>query len=188
MVKAWSARLSEDIDTVRAKDPSVASAAEALLHPSMLAQWLYRPAHALYLSNHRIVARLISLVGRWLTGIEIHPGASIGRRFFVDHGSGVVIGETARIGDDVMVYHQVTLGSVGWWRDTARGRSALRHPVVGNHVVIGVGASILGPVHIGAHTFVGAHSVVTVSVPDGSRIPALSHVTARSRDTSLAQN
>jgi serine O-acetyltransferase len=125
-------------------------------------------AHYLYDRSVPFAPRLISQVARVLTGgIEIHPGATIGRRFFIDHGSGVVIGETAEIGDNVMLYHQVTLGATGWWKDIKSGRRK-RHPTIEDNVVIGVGASVLGPVTIGAGSKIGAMALVIDSVPPGS--------------------
>src|SRR6266571_735117 len=110
-------RMLEDLDVVIAKDPAARSRWEVLLYPHIHALWVYRVANWWYRRNRRFVARALSMYGRWISGIEIHPGATIGRRFFIDHGAAVVIGETVHIGDDVMLYHQVTLGSVGWWRD-----------------------------------------------------------------------
>ena len=163
-------RMLEDLDVVLAKDPAARSRAEVLLYPHIHALWTYRIAHLLYRRDHRLAARALSMLGRWVSGIEIHPGARIGRRFFIDHGSAVVIGETVRIGDDVMLYHQVTLGSIGWWRDLRRGPGARRHPVVEDHVVIGTNASVLGPITIGARSLIGAHAVVLGSVPPDSRV------------------
>jgi serine O-acetyltransferase len=163
----------EDVRVVCAKDPAVNSPVEVLLYPHLHALWMYRAAHSLYVRNHRISARAISMLGRFASGgIDIHPGARIGRRFFIDHGCGVVIGETARIGDDVMLYHLVTLGSVGWWHDVNRGAGAKRHPTLGDGVVVGTGACVLGPVEIGADSVIGAKSVVTASLPYRSRVAA----------------
>ncbi|MFE9749571.1 serine O-acetyltransferase EpsC [Saccharothrix saharensis] len=163
--------MREDLDTVVDKDPSVRGRAEAALHPHITALWLHRVAHACYRRSHRIPARLVALLARFLTGIEIHPGARIGRRFFIDHGAAVVIGETTVIGDDVMLYHQVTLGSVGWWRDRAHP-DRRRHPTVEDDVVIGTNASVLGAVTVGHGSRIGAHSVLTRSVPPRSRVSA----------------
>jgi serine O-acetyltransferase len=162
-----------DLDVIRDRDPSITSRGEALLHPSVPAVWSYRGAHRLYRKGLRRTARLVSVVARLLSGgIEIHPGARIGRGFFVDHGAGVVIGETAVIGDDVTVFHQVTLGSVGWWHDRKRPDGARRHPVVGDRVVLGANATVLGPVTIGADSVVGAQALVIDDVPAGSRVLA----------------
>ncbi|MFD6417776.1 serine O-acetyltransferase EpsC [Streptomyces sp. NPDC060194] len=164
--------LAEDVATVLAKDPAARSRREALLYPHIHALWTYRIAHRLWKDGHRLTARALSLAARAVSGIEIHPGAVIGRRFFVDHGTGVVIGETVRVGDDVMLYHQVTLGSAGWWKDFRRPAGTRRHPVVGDGVVIGTGASVLGPVTVGAGARIGAHAVVLDDLPPGARVTA----------------
>lgn len=169
----------EDLDTVRDRDPSILSRTEALLHPGLLAVWSYRVAHRIHSRGHRRTARLLSNLARIATGgIEIHPGAEIGHRFFIDHGAGVVIGETVLIGDDVTIFHQVTLGSVGWWHDHAEGPR--RHPTVGSNVVIGANATILGPVTVGSGSVVGAQALVVRDVPAGARInaPIAGHRTA----------
>jgi serine O-acetyltransferase len=161
-------RMREDIAVVFEKDPAAKSLAEVLLYPGLHALWAHRVAHRLYEHKYSFVARLVSQVARLLTGgIEIHPGAKIGRRFFIDHGSGVVIGETAEIGDNVMLYHQVTLGATGWWKDMKSGR-VKRHPTIEDDVVIGSGASILGPVTVGAGSKIGAMALVIDNVPQGS--------------------
>ncbi|GAB2884172.1 serine O-acetyltransferase EpsC [Nocardioides pacificus] len=155
-------RLREDIATARLRDPAAGSALETVLtSPGLHAVWLHRLAHRLWSRpGLRLPARLLAYASRAVTGIEIHPAAVIGRRFFIDHGMGVVIGETTRIGDDVMLYHGVTLGG----RSTARGR---RHPVVGDRVVLGTGARVLGPVSVGDDARVGANAVVVHDVePD----------------------
>jgi serine O-acetyltransferase len=162
-----------DLDTVRDRDPSLASRTEALLHPGLLALWGHRAAHSLYRRGLRRTARLLSVFFRVLTGgIEIHPGARIGRGFFIDHGSGVVIGETAVIGDGVTLFHQVTLGSVGWWHDRRRPAGSRRHPVVGDRVVIGAGATLLGPITVGDDAVIGAQALVMRDVPPGVRMLA----------------
>ncbi|HIC87132.1 MAG TPA: serine O-acetyltransferase, partial [Aquificae bacterium] len=127
------------------------------------AVWMHRIAHFLWKKNLKTLARFISHINRFLTGIEIHPGAKIGKRFFIDHGMGVVIGETTEIGDDVIIYHQVTLGGVS----TKKGK---RHPTIGNNVVIGAGAKVLGPIKIGNNVKIGANSVVIKDVPDNSTV------------------
>ena len=157
-------RLKEDIETVFERDPAARSVLEVILcYPGLHAIWLHRVAHWLWNHNLKLIARLISHFSRWLTGIEIHPGAKIGRRFFIDHGMGVVIGETTEIGDDVTIYHQVTLGGTS----TKKGK---RHPTIGNNVVIGAGAKILGPVKIGDNCKIGANSVVIRDVPPNSTV------------------
>jgi serine O-acetyltransferase len=153
----------EDLDAAMARDPAADSRLEMFLASSGLhAIWAHRVAHRIWLHGRwRLLARVISQVVRMATGVEIHPGATIGRRFFIDHGMGVVIGETSEVGDDVMLYHGVTLG----------GRSmqkVKRHPTLGNRVTIGAGAKVLGPVHIGDDVQIGANSVVVSDVPAGS--------------------
>ena len=156
---SFFSRAREDIATARRRDPAARSRAEVLLAYSGLhAIWGYRLTHRLWGARRFLLARLISQLVRFLTGIEIHPGATIGRRFFIDHGMGVVIGETAIIGDDVMLYHAVTLGG----RTMAHNK---RHPTLGNGVVVGAGATLLGPIVIGAHSVVGANAVVLKDAP-----------------------
>jgi len=159
----WLARLREDLDAAKQRDPAVRSSAELLLgYPGMHAIWSHRLTHRMWQHPGLMLpARLISLWTRSFTGVEIHPGATIGRRFFIDHGTGVVIGETAEIGDDVMIYHDVTLG----------GRSlqkVKRHPTIGDGVVIGAGARVLGPVMVGNRAQIGANAVVVRDVPAGA--------------------
>jgi len=155
-------RIREDIQCVFERDPAARSVWEVLTcYPGFHALQLHRVSHAFWRWGFRWLARFSSHVTRFLTGIEIHPGATIGRRVFIDHGMGVVIGETAEVGDDVMLYHGVTLG----------GRSlqkVKRHPTVGSRVTIGAGARILGPVYIGDDVQVGANSVVVKDVPAGA--------------------
>ena len=150
----------EDLQSARAHDPASRGDLEnALVYSGLHAIWSHRLAHRLWAKPAlRGLARVLSQATRFLTGIEIHPGATIGRRFFIDHGMGVVIGETAEIGDDVMIYHGVTLGG----RSLQRVK---RHPTIGDRVTIGAGAKVLGPVYIGADTAIGANAVVTRDVP-----------------------
>ncbi|MGA8117271.1 MAG: serine O-acetyltransferase EpsC [Actinocatenispora sp.] len=162
----------EDLRVIVERDPSVKGIAEALLHPSLPALWSYRTAHALRRRGLRFVAQVVSVLGRLLSGIEIHPGATVGRRLFIDHGTGVVVGETAVIGDDVTLYHQVTLGAVGWWRDNRRPAGQRRHPAIGNRVVVGTNATILGPVMIGDGAVIGAQAFVVDDVPAGAHVVA----------------
>ncbi|WNI18845.1 serine O-acetyltransferase EpsC [Actinacidiphila sp. ITFR-21] len=167
------ARAKEDLAMIVARDPSIGNRAEALLHPALPALWTHRLAHGLHTRGHRRIARLLAYLARAATGgIEIHPGASLGRRVFIDHGAAVVIGETAEIGDDVTIFHQVTLGAVGWWRDNRREPAARRHPRVGDRVVIGTNAIVLGPVTVGDDALVGAGSLVVTDVPAGARVLA----------------
>lgn len=151
-------RLREDIRTVFEKDPAARSILEVLTYPGLHALWLHYISHALWKRRLKLAARLVSQVGRFLTGIEIHPGATIGRRFFIDHGMGVVIGETSVIGDDVLLYHQVTLGGTSLDR-------VKRHPTLGNGVLVGMGAKILGPITLGDYCQVGANAVVNKDIP-----------------------
>ena len=175
------ATLREDIDVVVERDPSVVGRLEALLAPHLPALWLHRVAARLYRAGHRIPARVLCIAGRFLSGgVEIHPGARVGRRLFIDHGSAVVIGETAVIGDDVTIYHQVTLGAVGWWRDRLRGSGERRHPTIGDRVVIGAGATVLGPLVVGPDARIGSHALVVEDVPAGATVLApLSEVRRR---------
>ena len=150
-------RLREDLAAARLRDPAARSSLEiALLYPGLHAVWSHRVWHALWVRRVRFLARAGSQLTRWLTGIEIHPGATIGRRLFIDHGMGVVIGETAEVGDDVLLYHGVTLG--GRTRDAGK-----RHPTIGDGVAIGAGAKVLGPIRIGAGSVIGANAVVVES-------------------------
>ncbi|MEV0179972.1 serine O-acetyltransferase EpsC [Streptomyces sp. NPDC050625] len=161
----------EDLRTACRKDPALhgINVVEVLLYPGLWAIWFHRLAHRLHRMGLPLLPRALSQFSRAMTGIEIHPGAVIGRRCFIDHGMGVVIGETAVVGDDVMLYHRVTLGGTGWWRDRKATR---RHPTVGDRVVLGVGATVLGPVHVGDDTVVGAHALVLNDVPAHSSVRA----------------
>jgi serine O-acetyltransferase len=152
--------LREDLQNARSHDPASRGDLEnALVYSGLHAIWSYRLAHRLWAKPAlRGLARVLTQYTRFLTGIEIHPGATIGRRFFIDHGMGVVIGETAEIGDDVMIYHGVTLGG----RSLNHGK---RHPTIGDRVTVGAGAKILGPLHVGDDSAVGANAVVTHDVP-----------------------
>ena len=155
--------LREDLDNARSHDPAARGDLEnAVVYSGLHAIWSYRLAHRLWARPAlRGPARVLSQLTRFLTGIEIHPGATIGRRFFIDHGMGVVIGETAEIGDDVMLYHGVTLGG----RSLEHGK---RHPTLGDRVTVGAGAKILGPLVIGDDSAIGANAVVTHDVPPDS--------------------
>jgi len=156
--------IKEDIETVFKKDPAAKNVAEVIFcYPGLHAIWIHRIAHWFYKKKMYFIARLISHINRFLTGIEIHPGAKIGRRFFIDHGAGVVIGETAEIGDDVLIYQGVVLGGVS----LSKGK---RHPTVGNNVVIGAGAIVLGNIKIGDNARIGAGSVVVKDVPPNTTV------------------
>ena len=154
--------LREDIQTIFKRDPAARNVADILFsYPGFHAVLIHRIAHRLWGSRMYFLGRLASHIGRFLTGIEIHPGAKIGRSFFIDHGMGVVIGETAEVGDNVTIYHGVTLGGTTW-------QKGKRHPTIGSNVVIGTGAKVLGPVHIGDNTRIGANSVVLNDIPPNS--------------------
>src|SRR6476661_4582232 len=154
--------IRQQLDSVIARDPAARSRFEVMLtYPGVHVLFFHRIAHWLYARRRWLLARFVSQLGRWLTGIEIHPGATIGRRLFIDHGMGVVIGETAEVGDDVMLYHGVTLGGRSLKREK-------RHPTVGSRVTIGAGARVLGPVYIGDDVQIGANSVVVKDIPAGA--------------------
>jgi serine O-acetyltransferase len=157
-------RLREDIDCVFQRDPAARNRLEvALTYPGLHALLWHRLAHALWVRGWRFAARFLSFAARMLTQVDIHPGATIGRRLFIDHGCGVVIGETAEIGDDVTLYHGVTLGGVSW-------NPGKRHPTLADGVVVGAGAKILGPITVGKNARVGANSVVIQDVPDSMTV------------------
>jgi serine O-acetyltransferase len=157
-------RLREDIQCVFERDPAARTRFEVLTaYPGLHAIIIHRGSHLLWTSGFKWLARFISNIARWLTGIEIHPGAQIGRRFFIDHGMGVVIGETTEIGDDCTLYHGVTLGGTTW----DKGK---RHPTLGRDVVIGAGAKVLGPIHIGDGVRIGSNAVVLKDVPEGATV------------------
>lgn len=161
-VPGFLGRMKEDIRIVRERDPAAHSSLEiALAYAGVHALWAYRAAHFLWTRGARISARILSQAARFFTGVEIHPGARIGRRFFIDHGMGVVIGETAEIGDDVTLYHGVTLGGTS----SSRGK---RHPSLGDRVTVGAGAKILGDIRIGSDSRIGANAVVVKTVPENS--------------------
>jgi serine O-acetyltransferase len=181
--------IKEQIDTIFKEDPAAKSTIEVLLcYPGLHAILLHRLAHQIYVWRVPLLPRLVSQVSRWLTGIEIHPGARIGRRFFIDHGMGVVIGETTEIGDDVLLYQGVTLGGTGH----EKGK---RHPTIGNHVVVGTGAQVLGNIRIGDRAKIGAGSVVVKSVPPHStvvgvpgRVVSINGVTVKDEDDDMLEH
>lgn len=151
--------IAEYLDSIIARDPATKSRLEVILcYPCVHAMFFYRIAHKFYNWNLKVIARFISQIGRFITGIEIHPGCKIGKRFFIDHGMGVVIGETTEIGDDVTLYQEVTLGGTG--KDSGK-----RHPTIGDNVVIASGAKVLGPFKVGDNSKVGSGSVVLKEVP-----------------------
>lgn len=156
--------INEDIKAVLARDPAARTSFEVLLcYPGVWALIFHKPAHWLHNHKLKLIARLISQTARFLTGIEIHPGATIGQRCFIDHGMAVVIGETTEIGDDVTIYQAVTLGGTG--KETGK-----RHPTIGNNVVISSGAKVLGPFKVGDHSKIGAGSVVLKEIPENCTV------------------
>lgn len=156
--------MREDIKSVFSRDPAARNTFEVLTnYPGLHALWMHRMAHGLWKSGFKWLGRFVSSVSRWFTGIEIHPGATIGRRFFIDHGMGVVIGETAVIGDDVTLYQGVTLGGTSW-------NKGKRHPTLSNGVVVGAGAKVLGPFVVGDNAKIGSNAVVTKEVPAGATV------------------
>ncbi|MFC1768763.1 serine O-acetyltransferase EpsC [Nanoarchaeota archaeon] len=160
------------LKTAYRKDPALRKGInilEVFLYQGVHAIWMHRVAHALYRIKIPFIPRLISQTCRFLTKIEIHPGAKIGNNFFIDHGTGIVIGESAEIGDNVMMYHGVTLGGHGWWTDK---KGEKRHPTIQDNVTLGVGCSVLGPVKVGKNSKIGAHALVINDVPDDSIIVA----------------
>ena len=152
--------LYEDAKNIKAKDPAKTNILQVIiLYPGFHILVFHKISHFLYINKLIFLARLISQIGRFFTGIEIHPGAKIGKRLFIDHGMGVVIGETATIGDDCTIYHNSTLGGTG--KETMK-----RHPDIGNNVIIGAGAKVLGAINIGDNVKVGANATVTKNIPD----------------------
>ncbi len=157
-------RIKEDIQSVFHRDPAARTTFEVLTnYPGLHAIWMHRLSHRLWKANWKWLARSLSTFSRWLTGIEIHPGATLGRRFFIDHGMGVVIGETAEIGDDVTLYHGVTLGGTSW-------QAGKRHPTLQDNVVVGAGAKVLGPITMHKGAKVGSNSVVVKDAPENSTV------------------
>lgn len=168
-------KMREDIRAVLAGDPAAKNGLQvALLYSGLHAIWAYRCANALHRRGLRFCARGLSQLARWLTGVEIHPAAVIGRRFFIDHGMGVIIGETAVLGDDVLLYQGVTLGGTG-------NESGKRHPTLGDRVVVGAGAKVLGNIRIGSDTRIGANSVVLHDVPAHSTVVGIPGKVVRRR-------
>jgi serine O-acetyltransferase len=169
------AAIREQIDTIFREDPAATSVLEIVLcYPGFHAILFHRFSHWLYKAGVPVLPRFLSQVSRFFTGIEIHPGATIGRRFFIDHGMGVVIGATTEIGDDVLLYQGVTLGGTG-------NEQGKRHPTIGNNVVVGTGAKVLGSIRIGNNVKIGAGSVVVRSVPDNSTVVGIPGRVVRSK-------
>ena len=178
-------RIRDDIDVVFGRDPAVRSRAEVVLcYPSFHALRFYRLAHWAWLHDWKLVGRFISHVGRVATGIEIHPGATIGERFFIDHGMGVVIGETAEIGDDVTLYHGVTLGGIAPAVDAESQVDQKRHPTIETGVIVGSGAQVLGPITVGKNARVGANAVVVRDVAEGATVVGIPARVVGARDPS----
>ncbi|GAB4372798.1 MAG: serine O-acetyltransferase [Acidobacteriota bacterium] len=178
---SWWRRLREDFAVVFERDPAAKSRLEVFFcYPGLHALWGHRLAHGLWRRGLRFVARLVSHTMRFLSGVEIHPGARIGRRVFIDHGAGVVIGETAEIGDDCVLYQGVTLGGVS----LEKGK---RHPTIEDHVVLGAGAKVLGPITIRHGARVGANSVVIADVPAGATVVGIPAREVRRRDPAEAE-
>lgn len=174
--------IRDDIDSMMARDPAARSRLEVVLcYPGFQALIYYRLAHALWVRRWHLLARIISQFGRILTGIEIHPGAVVGRRLFVDHGMGVVIGESSEIGDDVTLYQGVTLGGVAPSVDSHSQRSVKRHPTLLDGVIIGSGAQILGPITVGKNARVGANAVVAKDVPSCATVVGIPGRVVQSR-------
>lgn len=164
VIKRGISKVKEDIKVIYDNDPAATNLLEVILcYPGLHAIVAYRFAHRLYKWNIPLIPRIISYLTRIITGIEIHPGARIGRRFFIDHGEGVVIGATTVVGDDVLIYQQVTLGGTG-------KESGKRHPTLGNNVIVGAGAKVLGNITIGDYVRIGAGSVVIEDVPEYSTV------------------
>ena len=181
-------RLKDDLEAFLERDPAARSYLEvAILYQGFHAVVFYRLSHWLWRKGMRFLGRLVSQIGRLLTGIEIHPGATIGSRFVIDHGSGVVVGETAEIGDGVTLYHDVTLGGVAPSVDSAAQVGQKRHPTLGNGVIVGSGAQILGPITVGDDARVGANAVVTSDVPAGVTAVGIPAKIVMPRDKSKAR-
>ncbi|MGN0280344.1 MAG: serine O-acetyltransferase EpsC [Lachnospiraceae bacterium] len=174
-------RIREEIKVIRERDPAIHSDMEVFLYPSFKVMIYYRIAHKLYLKHHYFLARWVSQKGVRKTGIEIHPGAQIGKGFFIDHGNGVIIGETTVIGDNVTLYQGVTLGGTG----KEQGK---RHPTIGNNVMISTGAKVLGSFKIGDNSKIGAGSVVLEEVPPGSTVVGVPGRVVKRNDQALPQD
>ncbi len=164
MIRNFLSALKGDVHAAFGRDPAARNILEIIIcYPGLHSIWVHRFSNILWHKNFKFLARLISQISRFVTGIEIHPGAKLGEGVFIDHGMGVVVGETAEVGDNVTIYHGVTLGGVSWSKSK-------RHPTIGNNVVIGAGAKILGNIKIGDNTTIGANSVVIKEVPENSTV------------------
>ena len=180
--------IRDEIDAMMERDPAARSRLEVMLcYPGFQAVMCHRLARALWVREWRLLGRWVSQIGRVITGIEIHPGAVVGERFFVDHGMGVVVGETSEIGDDVTLYHDVTLGGVAPSIDSDSQRNTKRHPTLENGVIIGSGAQILGPITVGRNARVGANAVVTKDVPPCATVVGIPGRVVQPRDKQAAE-
>ena len=161
--------MNDFLESIKSRDPAAKSVLSIVLpYPGVKAVFFHKFAHLFYLAGFDLIARIISQTNRFFTGIEIHPGAKIGKNLFIDHGMGVVIGETSEIGDNVTIYHAVTLGGSSPSIDSERQRHEKRHPTIGNDVVIGSGAQIIGPVNVGNGARIAANAVVVKDVPENA--------------------
>ncbi|MBL22626.1 MAG: serine O-acetyltransferase [Rhodospirillaceae bacterium] len=180
--------ISDEIDSMMQRDPAARSRVEVFFcYAGFHAIVLHRLAHGCWRRGFRLVARMVSQFGRIATGIEIHPGVKIGKRLFIDHGMGVVIGETAELGDDVTLYHDVTLGGVAPSVDSDSQRNQKRHPTLGDGVIVGSGAQILGPISVGAAARVGANAVVTKDVPEAVTVVGIPAQVVERKGSALAE-
>ena len=183
MGEAMFKSIRDEIDAMMARDPAARSRIEVVVcYPGFQALLFHRLAHGLWRGGWRLLGRLVSQLGRWATGIEIHPAAVIGRRFFIDHGMGVVVGETSEIGDGVTVYQGVTLGGVAPSVDSHNQRNTKRHPTLEDGVIVGSGAQVLGPITVGRNARVGANAVVTKDVPSGVTVVGIPARAVQSRE------
>lgn len=180
--------IRDEIDAMMERDPAARSRLEVVLcYPGFQALMVYRVSHALWRGGWRLLGRWVSQFGRLVTGIEIHPGAMIGERFFIDHGMGVVVGETSEIGNNVTLYHGVTLGGVAPSVDSASQRNTKRHPTLCDGVIVGSGAQILGPITVGANARIGANAVVTKDVPECATVVGIPGRVVQPRDKQSAE-
>ena len=183
MGEAMFKSIRDEIDAMMARDPAARSRTEVVVcYPGFQALLFHRLAHGLWRGGWRLLGRLVSQLGRWATGIEIHPAVVIGRRFFVDHGMGVVVGETSEIGDGVTLYQGVTLGGVAPSVDSHNQRNTKRHPTLEDGVIVGSGAQVLGPITVGRNARIGANAVVTKDVPSGVTVVGIPARAVQSRE------